>query len=126
MGFGGGKISFGKRFGQRPPSLTRTISSTSSAEAHSRHSAAIDAASPAYATVLLGLGARELSMAPPAIPRVRRVIEGLEMGAAAEVAAECLGCADADEVEELVRVGLGGRWPNLFPPEILPPPKSKG
>jgi phosphotransferase system enzyme I (PtsI) len=84
------------------------------------------AASPAYAAMLLGLGARELSMAPASIPRVRRAVEGLEAGAAAEVAAECLECADADEVEELVRVRLGGRWPNLFPPEILPPPKSRG
>ncbi len=84
------------------------------------------AASPAYAAVLLGLGARELSMSPASIPRVRRVIEGLEEGEAARIAAECLECADADEVEELVRVRLGGRWPNLFPPEILPPPKSRG
>jgi phosphotransferase system enzyme I (PtsI) len=84
------------------------------------------AGSPAYAAVLLGLGARELSMAPASIPRVRRAIEGIEEAAAAEIAGACLECADADEVEELVRKGLGGRWPNLFPPEILPPPKSRG
>jgi phosphotransferase system enzyme I (PtsI) len=84
------------------------------------------AASPAYAAVLLGLGARELSMAPTAIPRVRRTVAGLELGEAERVAKECLECATADEVEELVRVRLGGRWPNLFPKEILPPPKTKG
>ncbi|MET0623407.1 MAG: phosphoenolpyruvate--protein phosphotransferase [Pyrinomonadaceae bacterium] len=84
------------------------------------------AGSPAYAAVLLGLGARELSMAPASIPRVRRAIEGVEEEAAAVIADACLECADADEVEELVRTGLGGRWPNLFPPEILPPPKSRG
>ena len=84
------------------------------------------AASPAYAAVLLGLGARELSMAPASIPRVRRSIEGLEQGEVAQIAADCLECADADEVEEIVRVRLGGKWPNLFPPEILPPPKSRG
>jgi len=84
------------------------------------------AASPAYAAVLLGLGARELSMAPTAIPRVRRTVAGLELEEAAAVARECLECATADEVEELVRVRLGGRWPNLFPKEILPPPKTKG
>jgi phosphotransferase system enzyme I (PtsI) len=84
------------------------------------------AGSPAYAAVLLGLGARELSMAPASIPRVRRAIEGIEASAAAEIAAACLDCGDADEVEESVRKGLGGRWPNLFPPEILPPPKSRG
>jgi phosphotransferase system enzyme I (PtsI) len=84
------------------------------------------AASPAYAAVLLGLGARELSMAPTAIPRVRRTVAGLEIEEAERVAKECLTCATADEVEELVRVRLGGRWPNLFPKEILPPPKTKG
>ncbi len=84
------------------------------------------AASPAYATILLGLGARELSMAPTAIPRVRRIIAGLELEEAERIAKECLECATADEVEELVRVRLGGRWPNLFPKEILPPPKTKG
>ncbi|HEY0172556.1 MAG TPA: phosphoenolpyruvate--protein phosphotransferase [Pyrinomonadaceae bacterium] len=84
------------------------------------------AGSPAYAAVLLGLGARELSMAPASIPRVRRAIEGVEEKAAAEIADACLECGDADEVEELVRGGLGGRWPNLFPPETLPPPKSRG
>jgi phosphotransferase system enzyme I (PtsI) len=84
------------------------------------------AASPAYSAVLLGLGARELSMSPTAIPRVRRIIAGLEQAEAAAIADACLECAAADEVEELVRVRLGARWPNLFPPEILPPPKSRG
>ncbi|HEX7316691.1 MAG TPA: phosphoenolpyruvate--protein phosphotransferase [Pyrinomonadaceae bacterium] len=84
------------------------------------------AASPAYAAVLLGLGARELSMAPTAIPRVRRTVAGIELAEAEAIARECLECATADDVEELVRVRLGGRWPNLFPKEILPPPKTKG
>jgi phosphotransferase system enzyme I (PtsI) len=84
------------------------------------------AASPAYAAVLVGLGARELSMAPTAIPRVRRTIAGLEAARVEELARECLECATADEVEEIVRLTLGERWPNLFPPEILPPRKDKG
>ncbi|MDT5158281.1 MAG: phosphoenolpyruvate-protein phosphotransferase system enzyme [Acidobacteriota bacterium] len=84
------------------------------------------AASPAYAAVLLGLGARELSMSPTAIPRVRRTIAGLELKEAEAIAAECLECAAADEVEDIVRLRLGERWPKLFPPEILPPAKSRG
>lgn len=84
------------------------------------------AASPAYAAVLLGLGARELSMSPTSIPRVRRTVAGLDCEQLATVARACLDCATADEVEEVVREGLGARWPNLFPPEILPPPKSRG
>ncbi|MBC7930651.1 MAG: phosphoenolpyruvate--protein phosphotransferase, partial [Rubrivivax sp.] len=84
------------------------------------------AASPAYAAVLLGLGARELSMAPAAIPRVRRTIAGLDAAKASELARACLECATADEVEEIVRGRLGGGWPNLFPPETLPVSKDKG
>ncbi len=84
------------------------------------------AASPAYAAVLIGLGARELSMAPTSLARVRRMVAGIECAEVESLARECLTRASADEVEELVRVGLGRRWPNLFPPEILPPPKGKG
>lgn len=83
------------------------------------------AASPAYATILVGLGARELSMAPSAIPRVRRTLAGLEYEEAARIALECLECATADDVEEMVRARLGVRWPNLFTPEMLPHPKNK-
>jgi phosphotransferase system enzyme I (PtsI) len=84
------------------------------------------AASPAYAAVLIGLGARELSMAPSSLARVRRMVAGIEFTEVEALARECLTQASADEVEELVRVRLGRRWPNLFPPEILPPPKGKG
>ena len=84
------------------------------------------AASPAYAAVLVGLGARELSMSPTAIPRVRRTVAGLEAAKLTELANECLDCATADEVEEIVRRNLGRLWPNLFPPEILPPRKNRG
>jgi phosphotransferase system enzyme I (PtsI) len=84
------------------------------------------AASPAYAAVLIGLGARELSMAPTSLARVRRVVAGIECSEVEALALECLNCSSAEDVEELVRVRLGGLWPNLFPPEILPPPKGRG
>ena len=84
------------------------------------------AASPAYAAVLIGLGARELSMAPTSLARVRRVVAGIDCSEVEALALECLNCSSADDVEELVRVRLGDRWPNLFPPEILPTPKGRG
>ncbi|HEX6624415.1 MAG TPA: phosphoenolpyruvate--protein phosphotransferase [Pyrinomonadaceae bacterium] len=82
------------------------------------------AATPAYAVVLVGLGAHELSMAASSIPRVRRVLSRVDSRDAARIARECLDCATADEVEELVRVRFGERWPNLFPPETLPAPRA--
>jgi phosphotransferase system enzyme I (PtsI) len=82
------------------------------------------AATPAYAVVLVGLGAHELSMAASSIPRVRRVLSRVDSRDAARIARECLDCATADEVEELVRVRFGERWPNLFPPDTLPAPRA--
>jgi phosphotransferase system enzyme I (PtsI) len=84
------------------------------------------AGTPAYAAVLVGLGARELSMTATAIPRVRRALCGIEAAGAAEIARECMASAGADESEEVVRARLGGRWGDIFPPKSLPPPKGEG
>ena len=84
------------------------------------------AATPAYAVVLLGLGARALSMAPSSIPRVRRALSGVETAEAERIARACLECATADDAEEVVRARLGATWHDLFPPETLPPQKSRG
>ena len=83
------------------------------------------AGTPAYAVVLLGLGAREFSMAPPSIPRVRRAVAGVSARDAERVASECLTCGTADEVEELVRSRFAELWPRLFPPETLPRLKTR-
>jgi phosphotransferase system enzyme I (PtsI) len=83
------------------------------------------AATPAYAVVLTGLGARDLSMAAASIPRVRRALAAVEAERAQEIAEECLACETADEVEELVRVRLGAAWPQLFTPNSLPAPKRE-
>jgi phosphoenolpyruvate-protein phosphotransferase (PTS system enzyme I) len=84
------------------------------------------AATPTYAVVLLGLGARDLSMAAASIPRVRRTLAGVEAERARVIAEECLACETADEVEELVRVRLMAAWPQLFPVNSLPALKREG
>lgn len=78
------------------------------------------ASTPAYAVLLVGLGAVDLSMTPTAIPRVRRVLGGISLRDARLIAEECLECSTADEVEDLVRIRFGAHWPDLFPPEALP------
>ena len=80
------------------------------------------ASTPAYAVLLIGLGARDLSMIPAMIPRVRRVLSQIKAGEAREVALRCLALATADEVEELVREEFRSRWPELFPASALPKP----
>ncbi len=82
------------------------------------------AATPAYALILLGLGATDFSMTASSLPRVRRTLSQVKESEARSIALECLDCATADEVEELVRVRLGEKWPQLFPPQSLPAKKS--
>ncbi|HVF55195.1 MAG TPA: phosphoenolpyruvate--protein phosphotransferase [Pyrinomonadaceae bacterium] len=106
-------------------SIERTISAARAASIPSVVCGEM-AAGPAYAVILVGLGARELSMTASSIPRVRRALADVEASEAAAIARECLDCGTADDVEELVRVRLGGSWPHLFPPETLPLPKVEG
>lgn len=83
------------------------------------------AGTPAYAVVLIGLGATDLSMISSSIPRVRRVVAGICYEEAREIALRSLDCDTADDVEELVRAEFLARWPKLFSPESLPAPRGK-
>ncbi len=81
------------------------------------------ASTPAYATLLVGLGATDMSMTPAAIPRVRRTLSQINSADAKNVAESCLACATADEVENLVRQRFSELWYDLFPAASLPPPR---
>lgn len=78
------------------------------------------ASTPAYVTLLVGLGATELSMTPSSIPRVRQTIPGIDAKNARLVVEECLTCDTADEVEALVRERFIEYWPTLFNSSNLP------
>ena len=78
------------------------------------------ASTPAYAVLLAGLGAVDLSMIPATIPRVRRVLSQISADDARGIAVTCLAAATADEVEELVRNEFRARWADLFPSNTLP------
>lgn len=82
------------------------------------------ASTPAYAVLLIGLGATELSMTPAAIPRVRRVLAGIDSRDAQEIVRFCLTCSTADEVEDLVRERFTQLWPDLFSASNLPAPRK--
>jgi phosphotransferase system enzyme I (PtsI) len=66
------------------------------------------AADPLQSLVLLGLGVRELSMNPAAIPRVKAALRGVAASRAQEVATACLGLATAAEIEATLRRELAG------------------
>ena len=78
------------------------------------------ASTPAYAVLLIGMGATDLSMTPAMIPRVRAALSQIDSTEVREIAAKCLGSATADEVEEIVRNEFRTRWPDLFSPRTLP------
>ena len=65
------------------------------------------AADPLQALLLIGLGVRELSMSPAAIPRVKAALRGATAAVARSVAEECLEMATAAEIEEHLRRALG-------------------
>jgi phosphotransferase system enzyme I (PtsI) len=81
------------------------------------------ASTPAYAVLLIGLGATDLSMTPSAMPRVRKALAGIDSASAQALVKECLTCESADEVEYLVHARLGTCWPHLFPASSLPKPR---
>jgi phosphotransferase system enzyme I (PtsI) len=83
------------------------------------------ASTPAYAALLVGLGAVDLSMTPASIPRVRRSLAGIDSRDARAIATECLQCATADEVEHLVRERFRERWAQVFPLDSLPQPREE-
>ncbi len=78
------------------------------------------ASTPAYAVLLTGLGATDLSMIPAMIPRVRSVLEQIDTREAHTIAEKCLDAATADEVEQIVRDEFKTRWPDVFTPIMLP------
>jgi phosphotransferase system enzyme I (PtsI) len=84
------------------------------------------ASTPAYVVLLVGMGAVDLSMTPAAIPRVRATLSQIDTNEAAQLAAKCLGCATADEVEEIVRREFKNRWPRVFSPKSLPVEPARG
>jgi multiphosphoryl transfer protein len=64
------------------------------------------AADPAAAAVLVGLGVRELSVDPPAVPRVKDAVCSLSIVGAEQLAGHCLDCDSAGEVRALLATTL--------------------
>lgn len=64
------------------------------------------ASDPLHALVLLGLGVRELSMSPAAIPRVKAAVRAASARHAGEVARSCLDLMTAVEVEAAARAAF--------------------
>jgi phosphoenolpyruvate-protein phosphotransferase (PTS system enzyme I) len=69
------------------------------------------AGDPAFTWVLLGLGIRELSMAPTQIPAVRSVIATTRLAEAQEMTARVLALRSDRQAEDLVMTAMRQRFP---------------
>ncbi|MCI0651070.1 MAG: phosphoenolpyruvate--protein phosphotransferase [Planctomycetes bacterium] len=56
-----------------------------------------------YIPLLIGLGYRRLSVSPPMIPEVRRIVRSIQVYDAVRLAAQCSGLADGMEIAALLR-----------------------
>jgi len=65
------------------------------------------AADPLQALVLLGLGVRDLSMNPAAIPRVKMAIRSVDLEMLTGLVHACLDLATAEQIETKLRTALG-------------------
>ena len=72
------------------------------------------AGDPCLTPLLLGLGVRELSMAPPLLPRVKFLIRRLKMDEAAELANFALNCESSHEILERSQTLARQAAPSLF------------
>ena len=85
------------------------------------------ASEPLFTVLLLGLGFRSLSVAPPALPLLKWLVRSVPAAAAQEAAAATLLADSADEVAEILRSTLG-RFVDLrlVDPESALPGRNSG
>jgi phosphotransferase system enzyme I (PtsI) len=77
------------------------------------------AGSPFYVPLLIGLGARELSMNTNSIQRVRRVVAGIKLDECNNLAATSVQMRTAEDIEIYLRQYYKQNWQALFPPGLL-------
>lgn len=69
---------------------------------------------PRYTLLLLGMGLRELSLVPSAIPEIKKVIRSVTMERAKEVATTAISMGDAQETERFLQASLRQVLPMIF------------
>lgn len=98
------------------PAVLRLIQFTAAAALRARIPVSLCgemAGDPHLSPLLLGLGLRELSMAPQRLPEVKQRIRALTMGAAAALAEQIMAKSDEQEIAQLV-LKLG-RYSRVLP-----------
>jgi phosphotransferase system enzyme I (PtsI) len=91
------------------PAVVRTLAQiAAAARAHDRPLSVCGemAGQPVEAVLLVGLGFRELSMAPSAIPRVKEAVRSVRESEARRLAEHCLSLRTCEEIVRFVREEL--------------------
>ncbi len=83
------------------------------------------AGSPVDVSILIGLGATQLSMNVTSMARIQKVISNIAFEEAQEIVKSLEPCRTANEVEASVRTQLISKWSHIFSNEILPPSHRK-
>ena len=78
------------------------------------------AASPVYAPIIVGLGARHLSMNPNSMPRIRKIIENIAWEETRLIVKKLEQCRTGEECEICVREEFLKFWKHLYTPGDLP------
>jgi len=116
-----GNVNLAARFTPLHPAVLRLIRLT--VEAGTRRGLEVAvcgemASSPVTAFVLIGLGIRHLSVAPRAVPLMKRVLRSVSVEAAKEAADAALASSTAAEAERIVRRLLQAAAFDLSPAEL--------
>lgn len=104
-----GNASLAARFTPLHPAVLRLIKHTCDVGRASGLEVSVCgemASQPLTAFALLGLGVRQLSVAPRAVPLVKRIVRGIRIGAAEEAASAALRARSAADAERVLRVAL--------------------
>ena len=104
-----GNARLAERFTPHDPSVLRLLKQIADAACAARKPASVCgemASDPLSAFQLIGLGYETLSVAPPALPRIRWLVRQLSRGRAAAAAAAALEARTEVEVLEILRAGV--------------------
>lgn len=104
-----GNARLAERFTPHDPSVLRLLKQIADAACAARKPASVCgemASDPLSAFLLIGLGYETLSVAPPALPRIRWLVRQLSRGRAAAAAAAALAARTEVDVLEILRAGV--------------------
>jgi phosphotransferase system enzyme I (PtsI) len=112
-----GNANLATRFTPLHPAVLRLIQQTVNVARAARLDVAVCgemASQPLMAVMLVGLGVRQLSVAPRSVPLVKRIVRGISVEQATRAAAAALAAATAAEAEAKLRQHFTGVEDGLF------------